>query len=71
MPSPSVALTGLLPSSKRVFKMGTEPTAAALCRGSCPRVSFTRALHLLAIKVRTVEILALELAKCSAFFGYH
>lgn len=51
--------------------MGTEPTAAALCRGSCPRVSFTRALHLLAIKVRTVEILALELAKCSAFFGYH
>lgn len=47
--------------------IGTEPTAAARCNGSCPRMSFTRALHLLAIKVRTVEIFALEVAKWRAF----
>ena len=48
--------------------IGTDPTAAARWRGSWPRLSFTLAVHLLAIKVRTVEMLILEVAKWSAFY---
>lgn len=34
--------------------MGIDPTAAALCSGSCPRLSFTLALHSWAMSVFTV-----------------
>ena len=47
--------------------IGDDPIAAARCRGNCPRLSFTLALHLLAMRVRTVERLALEVAKWRAF----
>lgn len=47
--------------------MGMEPTAAARWSGSWPRLSFTLALHLWAIRVRTVEMLILEVAKWRAF----
>ena len=50
--------------------IGEDPIAAARWSASCPRLSLTLALHLLAIKVRTVERLALEVAKWSAFWRW-
>lgn len=49
--------------------MGIEPTDAARWRGNWPRLSFTLALHLWAIRVRIVEMLFLEVAKWRAFYG--
>ena len=48
--------------------MGTFPTAAARCNGNWPRLSLTLAEHLCATSKRTVEMLDLEVAKCSAFY---
>lgn len=42
--------------------------AAARWRASWPRLSFTRALHLFAIRVRIVLRFALEVAKWRAFY---
>lgn len=46
-----------------MLMMAVDPIAAARWSGSWPRLSLTLALHLLAIRVRTVEMLALEVAK--------
>ena len=43
--------------------IAVEPIAAARWRGSWPRLSLTRALHLWARRVRMVERLPLEAAK--------
>ena len=45
---------------------GTEPIAAALCKGSCPRTSFTLAVALWRSSLRATSRLFLETQKCSA-----
>lgn len=65
----SVALRGLRLSMSS-WVMGTEPTAAALCRGNCPRLSLIRVEALWAINLRAVSKLFLDAQKCRAVCEY-
>lgn len=64
-PATSVAFSGLL-FSKSNLTMGTEPIAAARCKGSCSRLSLTRAEALWAMSFRARSRLFFEAQKWRA-----